>query len=138
MSWITRFLASALPLSALSQQFPPPSLFSIADIPNLSDKVIMVYALSLSPNLLEIIGLNSWFHRTGGNTGIGYAICSALLKHDATVYLTSRSEERVSTTECSGSDNNVDSSVRRERKRSRSLRVKLETKRFYSNSIRPI
>ncbi|CAD6589089.1 MAG: hypothetical protein TREMPRED_005263 [Tremellales sp. Tagirdzhanova-0007] len=73
MSWITRFLASALPLSALSQQFPPPSLFSIADIPNLSDKVIMV---------------------TGGNTGIGYAICSALLKHDATVYLTSRSEER--------------------------------------------
>ncbi|KAJ8515180.1 hypothetical protein ONZ45_g7374 [Pleurotus djamor] len=57
----------------LSQSFPPAPTWSIDQIPDLTGKVVIV---------------------TGGNAGIGKETVRALLAHNATVYMASRSEER--------------------------------------------
>ncbi|ELU35905.1 short chain dehydrogenase domain-containing protein [Rhizoctonia solani AG-1 IA] len=63
--------------NALSQSFPPKSLFSVEQIPDLTGQVIIV---------------------TGGNAGVGKetckASCSALLNKNAKVYLAARSKSR--------------------------------------------
>ncbi|KAF8896761.1 hypothetical protein CPB84DRAFT_1781782 [Gymnopilus junonius] len=53
--------------------FPPKSHFTANDIPDLSDKVIIV---------------------TGANTGIGKETAKALLSHNAKVYIAARSQEK--------------------------------------------
>jgi len=59
--------------STLGSYFAPKSKFTEKDIPDLTGKVIIV---------------------TGGNTGIGKAICKVLLEKNAKVYLAARSEAR--------------------------------------------
>ncbi|KAF4563006.1 hypothetical protein EYR40_007278 [Pleurotus pulmonarius] len=59
--------------SSLDQNLPPKPIWSVDQIPDLAGKVIIV---------------------TGGNTGIGKETIRALLAHNATVYMASRSEER--------------------------------------------
>jgi len=59
--------------SYLAQSFPPKSKFNVADIPDLTGKIIIV---------------------TGGNGGIGYETIKALLGKNAKVYMASRSQER--------------------------------------------
>lgn len=56
-----------------SQVYPPRSLFSVDQIPDLTGKVIIV---------------------TGGNAGIGKETCKALLNKDAKVYLAARSKSK--------------------------------------------
>jgi NAD(P)-dependent dehydrogenase (short-subunit alcohol dehydrogenase family) len=56
-------------LSAINQNWPPKSKWSVDDIPNLSGKVAIV---------------------TGGNSGIGRETVKALLAHKAKVYILSR------------------------------------------------
>ncbi|CAD6578599.1 MAG: hypothetical protein TREMPRED_002228 [Tremellales sp. Tagirdzhanova-0007] len=72
-SYLTRLIAYVSPLSMMSQMWPPPSKFTLDDMPDLTGKVVLV---------------------TGGTFGVGYAMCSALLKHNAKVYMTSRSISR--------------------------------------------
>ncbi|CEL51538.1 hypothetical protein RSOLAG1IB_00073 [Rhizoctonia solani AG-1 IB] len=57
----------------LSQSFPPKSLFSVEQIPDLTGQVIIV---------------------TGGNAGVGRETCKALLNKNAKVYLAARSKSR--------------------------------------------
>ncbi|KAG8687069.1 hypothetical protein FRC08_012169 [Ceratobasidium sp. 394] len=59
--------------STISLIFPPKSLFSVEQIPDLTGQVIIV---------------------TGGNTGIGKETCKALLNKNAKVYLAARSKAR--------------------------------------------
>lgn len=56
-----------------SQVFPPKSLFTVDQIPDLSGQVIIV---------------------TGGNAGIGKETCKALLNNNAKVYLAARSKSK--------------------------------------------
>jgi NAD(P)-dependent dehydrogenase (short-subunit alcohol dehydrogenase family) len=56
-------------LSAVNQNWPPKSKWSVGDMPNLSGKVAIV---------------------TGGNNGIGRETVKALLAHKAKVYILSR------------------------------------------------
>ncbi|CCM05434.1 uncharacterized protein FIBRA_07653 [Fibroporia radiculosa] len=60
-------------MSILSQSFPPKAKWSAKDIPDLSEKVMIV---------------------TGGNSGIGRETVKALLSHNAKVYMASRSKVR--------------------------------------------
>ncbi|KAH9932806.1 NAD(P)-binding protein [Epithele typhae] len=55
------------------QAYPPKPTFAVDQIPDLAGSVMIV---------------------TGGNTGIGYETCKALLAHDAKVYLAARSREK--------------------------------------------
>ncbi|KDN35292.1 hypothetical protein RSAG8_11727, partial [Rhizoctonia solani AG-8 WAC10335] len=57
----------------ISQSFPPKSLFTVEQIPDLTGQVMIV---------------------TGGNTGIGKETCKALLIKNAKVYLAARSKSR--------------------------------------------
>ncbi|KAG9221386.1 hypothetical protein CCMSSC00406_0009835 [Pleurotus cornucopiae] len=59
--------------NSIDQTYPPKPVWSVDQIPDLSGKVVIV---------------------TGGNTGIGKESVRALLVHNATVYMASRSEER--------------------------------------------
>ncbi|CAE6423440.1 unnamed protein product [Rhizoctonia solani] len=56
-----------------SQSFPPKSLFTVEQIPDLTGQVIIV---------------------TGGNAGVGKETCKALLNKNAKVYLAARSKSR--------------------------------------------
>ncbi|CCO34593.1 hypothetical protein BN14_08697 [Rhizoctonia solani AG-1 IB] len=56
-----------------SQAFPPKSLFSVEQIPDLTGQVVIV---------------------TGGNAGVGKETCKALLNKNAKVYLAARSKSR--------------------------------------------
>ncbi|KAJ7595092.1 hypothetical protein C8J56DRAFT_1161565 [Mycena floridula] len=60
-------------LAFYAQTFPPPSKFTVDDIPDLTGKVIIV---------------------TGGNSGIGYETAKALLSRNAKVYIASRSRDK--------------------------------------------
>jgi len=53
--------------------FPGKPHWTAKDMPDLAGKVVCV---------------------TGGNTGIGYETCKALLEHNAKVYLAARSEQK--------------------------------------------
>ncbi|KAG9076657.1 hypothetical protein FRC06_009380, partial [Ceratobasidium sp. 370] len=57
----------------LSQMFPPESLFTVEQIPDLAGQVMIV---------------------TGGNAGAGRETCKALLNKNAKVYLTARSKAK--------------------------------------------
>jgi len=57
----------------LKEIFPGKPRWTAKDMPDLSGKVVCV---------------------TGGNTGIGYQTCKALLEHNAKVYLAARSEQK--------------------------------------------
>jgi retinol dehydrogenase 12 len=59
----------------IKEVFPGKPRWTAKDMPDLNGKVVCV---------------------TGGNTGIGYETCKALLEHNAKVYLAARSEERAS------------------------------------------
>ncbi|KZT06203.1 NAD(P)-binding protein [Laetiporus sulphureus 93-53] len=59
--------------SMATQAFPPASKFSTDQIPDLTDRVMIV---------------------TGGNAGIGRETIKALLEHNAKVYMASRNQER--------------------------------------------
>ncbi|KDQ12680.1 hypothetical protein BOTBODRAFT_56500 [Botryobasidium botryosum FD-172 SS1] len=59
--------------SFLNQSYPPRSLWGVEDIPDLSGKVVIV---------------------TGGNSGIGYETCKALLQKNAKVYMAARSKAK--------------------------------------------
>ncbi|KZV86948.1 NAD(P)-binding protein [Exidia glandulosa HHB12029] len=56
-----------------TQAFPPKPQWTVDDIPDLSGKVTIV---------------------TGGNSGVGYETCKALLSHNAKVYMASRSKSK--------------------------------------------
>ncbi|TRM63797.1 hypothetical protein BD626DRAFT_456172 [Schizophyllum amplum] len=60
---------------AFSEAYPPKPTFNVADVPDLSGKVIIV---------------------TGGNSGIGKETVKALLQQNARVYIGARSAERAS------------------------------------------
>ncbi|CUA76946.1 putative oxidoreductase C736,13 [Schizosaccharomyces pombe 972h-] [Rhizoctonia solani] len=62
--------------NVFSQSFPPKSLFTVEQIPDLTGQVIIV---------------------TGGNTGIGKETCKALLNKNAKVYLAARNRFRADT-----------------------------------------
>lgn len=57
----------------IAQLFPPKSTFTVDNIPDLSDKVVIV---------------------TGANTGVGYETAKALLLHHAKVYVAARNPEK--------------------------------------------
>ncbi|KZS95276.1 NAD(P)-binding protein [Sistotremastrum niveocremeum HHB9708] len=59
--------------SLWAQSYPPKTKFTAADVPDLTGKVTIV---------------------TGGNTGIGYETCKALLAKNAKVYMASRSKQK--------------------------------------------
>ncbi|WFD36827.1 hypothetical protein MCUN1_003717 [Malassezia cuniculi] len=61
-------------ISRYSQLFPPRAEWTVAEIPDLSDKVIVV---------------------TGGNSGIGYETVLELLRHNAKVYIAARNQAKV-------------------------------------------
>ncbi|WFD36825.1 hypothetical protein MCUN1_003715 [Malassezia cuniculi] len=66
-------MTGAPQISSLSQHWPPKPKWPLSDIPDLSDRVIVV---------------------TGGNSGIGYETVAELMRHKAKVYLATRSKSR--------------------------------------------
>ena len=63
-------------LTWLKEIFPGTPKWTAKDMPDLTGKVVCV---------------------TGGNTGIGYETCKALLEHNAKVYLAARNEQKATT-----------------------------------------